>query len=264
MRRFLGIAFGLATHGLFAVTVWYLYWFLKGPGSPSAADSHLVLDALLATQFTMPHSILLLPAVRDRLTRIIPASFYGCFYCVVTCLSLLVMFANWEPSATVVWQLSGIGRTAVTVAFLASWGALLYSLSLTGLGYQTGWTPWWHWLHGVPLPARRFEPRGAYLWLRHPVYLSFLGLIWFTPVMTADHAVLTGIWTTYIFVGSCLKDRRLVFYLGRSYREYQAAVAGYPGMMLGPLARKTLSDLETAQNRSGQETGASVLSRRAA
>ena len=96
------------------------------------------------------------------------------------------------------------------------------------------------------------------------MYLSFLGLIWFTPVMTADHAVLTGIWTTYIFLGSCLKDRRLVFYLGRSYRQYQAAVPGYPGMVVGPLARIGLSEPKSAQNRSGQEAGAGVLSRRAA
>ena len=33
MRRDAGILFGLATHGLFAVTVWYLYWFLKGPAT---------------------------------------------------------------------------------------------------------------------------------------------------------------------------------------------------------------------------------------
>ena len=117
---------------------------------------------------------------------------------------------------------------------------------------------------GSALAAAPVEPRGAYLWLRHPVYLSFLGLIWFTPTMTADHAVLTGIWTTYIFVGSCLKDRRLLFYLGDSYRNYQAAVAGYPGMPLGPLARRPLAAPELSPNRSGQEVRSDVPFRRAA
>ena len=63
--------------------------------------------------------------------------------------------------------------------------------------------------------------------------------------MTADHAVLTGIWSGYIFLGSCLKDQRLHYYVGRSYREYQAAVPGYPGMLLGPLARRPLPVPET-------------------
>lgn len=63
--------------------------------------------------------------------------------------------------------------------------------------------------------------------LRHPVYLSFLGLIWFTPRMTLDHALLTATWTAYIFTGSWLKDRRLTYYLGRSYQDYAAKVPAY-------------------------------------
>jgi len=264
MRRSVGIAFGVATHALFGVTVWYLYWFLKG--SPQAANQsdYFVVDVLLALQFTVPHSTLLLPAVRSRLTRIVPSSFYGCFYCIVTCVSLLCMFAYWRVSPHFLWRASGLFRTAIGIAFLGSWVALFYSLSLTGLGYQTGWTPWWHWLRGHPAPQRRFEPRGAYLWLRHPVYLSFLGLIWFTPTMTADHAVLTGIWTIYIFLGSYLKDRRLHFYVGHRYRSYQASVTGYPGIFWGPLARVPMLASEEWENRSGQQDGASAPSRTAA
>jgi methanethiol S-methyltransferase len=262
MRRIAGLTFGIATHVLFAVTVWYLFWFLKGSTTPANAHGSMLVDALLALQFTVPHSLLLLPAVRDRLTRLIPSAFYGCFYCVSTCVTLLLMIANWQSCPTVIWQASGIGRTAITIGFFASWVAILYSLSLTGLGYQTGWTPWWHWLRGTPLPRRRFEPTGAYRLLRHPVYLSFLGLIWFTPLMTVDHAILTGVWTSYIFLGSWLKDGRLIFYLGDSYRRYQTAVPGYPGMPWGPLARRRPQ--AAMQNPSGQEDQSNVLSRRAA
>ena len=53
--------------------------------------------------------------------------------------------------------------------------------------------------------------------------------------MTLDHALLTGIWTIYIFIGSWLKDRRLEFYLGETYREYETRVPGYPFMTWGPL-----------------------------
>ena len=264
MRRCAGIAFGLGTHGLFAVTVWYLFWFLKGTAAAAPAGGSLWVDALLALQFAVPHSVLLLPSVRSRLTRVIPAAFYGCVYCVITCVSLLFMFANWRASPIVIWRATGYGATVVTLSFFCSWAALFYSLHLTGLGYQTGWTPWWHWLRGRPQPRRGFEPRGAYLWLRHPVYLSFLGLIWFTPVMTADRAVLTGIWSAYIFLGSWLKDERLHFYLGGSYRLYQAAVPGYPGMPLGPLARRPLAEPQLLVNRPGPEREKDVPSRLAA
>ncbi len=55
--------------------------------------------------------------------------------------------------------------------------------------------------------------------------------------MTLDHAVLTAVWTAYIFYGSTLKDRRLVHYLGNTYREYARRVPGYPLVMVGPLGR---------------------------
>jgi hypothetical protein len=94
-----------------------------------------------------------------------------------------------------------------------------------------------YWYRQQPLPRRPFEERGPFRFMRHPTYASFLGLIWFTPRMTVDHALLTGIWTAYVFVGSWLKDRRLRYYLGDTYREYASRVAGYPGMLFGPLGK---------------------------
>ncbi len=80
---------------------------------------------------------------------------------------------------------------------------------------------------------RRFEPRGAYLWLRHPVYLSFLGLIWFVPADDRRSCRAGRDWTVYIFCGSWLKDQRLIHYLGDRYLRYQAEVPGYPGVFFG-------------------------------
>ncbi len=116
---------------------------------------------------------------------------------------------------------------------------LLLSLviRLTGFGWQTGWTPWLAWFRGEPPPRRGFNPTGAFRYFRHPVYLSFLGLLWFSPVMTLDRAILVGTWTVYIFVGSLLKDQRLHFYLGDRYRDYQQQVPGYPLLGFGPWGR---------------------------
>ncbi|MFO0912385.1 MAG: NnrU family protein [Pirellulales bacterium] len=227
MRRWLGIAFGVATHVLFAVTVWRLYWFLYGRPAPEHPQA-LWIDAALAIQFAVPHSLLLWPPVRKRLGRWIQSEFYGCFYCVATCLSLWVLFDGWRSSPGLWWECGPWAAWLVRGGFLASWIGLFYSLHLTGLGYQTGLTPWLHWLRGEKLPRRDFVPRGAYRWFRHPVYLSFLGLIWFTPVMSSDHGVLTAVWTVYIFLGSYLKDERLEHYLGDSYGEYRRSVPGYP------------------------------------
>ncbi len=250
VARLGGIGFGLVTHALFAITVWHLVWFLAGHGpgmNPTDTTTTLraiTTDAVLATMFVVPHSILLLPPVRRSLSpRLIPQAFYGCFYCVVTCIVLLTTILAWQPSDVVVWAWPLALSPWVTAAFIGCWGLLLYSLHLTGLGYQTGLTPWWRWVRGLPQERREFRPRGAYCILRHPVYLSFLGLVWFTPVVTLDRAVLIAIWTAYIYVGSVLKDRRLAFFIGDQYREYQALVPGYPGMPAGPLARVPLGTM---------------------
>jgi protein-S-isoprenylcysteine O-methyltransferase Ste14 len=236
-RRVAGFAFGIATQLLFAVTVWHLYWFLKGPDRPTTLHGDLWLDGALAILFAIPHSLLLYPAIRSRLSRFIAQPFYGCFYCVATCCSLLPLFAFWQPNRHVIWSTAGTVQFGIQAAFGASWVALFYSLSLTGLGYQTGWTPWWRWLRHYRAVPRPFQPRGAYRYLRHPVYLSFLGLIWFTPLMTLDRLVLAGAWSVYIAAGSCLKDARLVFYLGDTYRAYQARVPGFIGIPIGPWGR---------------------------
>ena len=244
MRRTAGILFGVATHVLFAFTVWHLFWFLAGT-SPDAATGRdasvatdATVDAMLAAAFAIPHSLLLVPAVRKSIvTRGLIAPLYGCFYCVASCMSLLTTILFWRPIELVLWRWPAPFDGVVSCCFAASWAALFYSLHLTGLRWQTGLTPWWHWVRGQPQPRRGFTERGAYRFLRHPVYLSFLGLIWFVPTVTLDRAVLMAVWSAYIFVGSVLKDRRLLFFIGTVYRDYQARVPGYPGMPLGPLAR---------------------------
>lgn len=235
-QRWMGILLGGTTQLLFLVTVWYLFWFLKDGASihPRPSQSW---NALLSLQFAVVHSWLLLPSTRASITRYLAGEFYGCLFCVATCLGLLIAIGGWQGSSVNLWNLSGWSKFAVEVCFYGSWMTLLYSLSLTGLGYQTGLTPWWYWLKKQPQPKRVFAPRGLYLVLRHPVYLSFMGLIWFTPRMSLDHAYLTGIWTIYIFIGSYLKDERLAFYYRELYREYQTRVPGYPLIGIGPLGK---------------------------
>lgn len=234
--RATGISFGLGTQALFAWTVWQLYFFLA-QGVAAHGSFHPGRNALLALQFAVSHSLMLWPPFSSKLRHWVPAAFYGNLFCVVTCVSLLLMFRLWSSAETGVWHWTGLAASAMSWGFYASWAALFYSLSLTGLGYQTGWTQWWHWFRRRPQPQRSFRPRGVYHWMRHPVYLSFLGLIWFTPNMTWDRVVLTAVWTVYIFAGSYWKDRRLVYYMGDAYRAYAARVTGFPLIGWGPWGR---------------------------
>ncbi|MBI1310724.1 hypothetical protein GC176_05400 [bacterium] len=264
IKRIGGIAFGLATHAMFAVTVVFLYGFLEATERDHPVGS-LLLDVGLALQFSLLHSALLFPTMRKWLSRWIAAPFYGCFFCVMTCLQLLTTFAFWQRSDIVLWNFDGVSHALMQAGFLMSWVLLFYSLYLSGLGWQTGLTPWWAWVRNRPIPQRSFDPCGAYRFLRHPVYLSFGGLLWFTPTMTLDHALLTGIWTVYIFVGSWLKDRRLEHFIGDEYRGYMERVPGYPFMLIGPLARirgprqRQRIDSSVDRSAAGTDSGRKVL-----
>ena len=240
IHRAFGIAYGFGNQMLFVITVWYLFWFLHDGAMSTVNDHWIVQDCSLAFFFAISHSVMLVPKTRKYLSRWIPPAFYDSTFCVVTCISLLALFFGWRNSETVLWHVSGTLGVIIRVCFYASWGALLYSLALTGLGYQNGWTPFYYWLRRKRSPRREFKPRGAYKLIRHPVYLSFLGLVWFTPHMSLDHAALTTIWTAYIFYGSFLKDRRLEHFIGEPYKQYESQVSGYPLMPLGPLAKKAI------------------------
>lgn len=240
MMRCFGILLGFGAHLVLGVTVWHLFPFLmegKSATGKTPAAGWWWVDTLLVLQFVVGHSLFLFPPVRDGIERWLVRPLYGCFFTVATCLSLLLLILAWIPSPVVVWQLNGWAATAVRTLYVLSWGALMYSLSLNGYGYQTGWTPFRAWLQGNPPPPRRFEVRGAYRWLRHPVYLCFLAMVWLTPSMTLDRTIFTGVLTVYIFIGSYLKDRRMAYFLGGDYWEYQARVPGYPLIGFGPLGR---------------------------
>lgn len=236
LGRSAGILFGIGTQLLFAWTVVFLFLFLRY-GGWFATENWWLTDVALAVLFVVPHSILLAPPTSKWLRKWIPSGLHGCLHCLVSCLSLLLLFHYWGRSSVELWHAHGWTEQAILMGFYGSWIALLYSLYWTGFGYQTGLTQWWYWMRRTPPPRRAFVTTGAFRYMRHPVYMSFLGLIWFTPVMTLDHAVLTGVWTMYIYAGSYFKDRRLLRFIGQPYYEYGKRIAGLPVIGFGSLRR---------------------------
>ncbi len=119
------MGFGFLVHGLFAVTVYYLFWYLRGVDlpAPTTTPRALAIDALLAAQFTVWHSLLLLPRVRTALTRWIPSAAYGICYRAVTCIALLAMIFSWQPCGDPLWDLHGGGQLAIRRRLLRLVGA---------------------------------------------------------------------------------------------------------------------------------------------
>lgn len=79
-------------------------------------------------------------------------------------------------------------------------------------------------LRGVPPRPPAFVAEGAYRFVRHPLDLFMLVLIWSTPRLSTDQLLFDVLWTLWIVVGTKLEERDLVADFGETYRRYQIAV----------------------------------------
>ena len=192
-------------------------------------------------QFAIPHSVLLHPATRKWITRRLAVSaFYGLLFC---CRHVREPVAHCSPSGgaalVVVWAWPKSCRPAVEVGFFLSWVTLFYSLSLTGLGYQTGLAPWWHWVRRRPVPPRQFQARRSIPLLPPSRLSEFSG----PRLADAGHHARSGradraCGPSTSCIGSYLKDERLSRLIGEPYRRYRNEVPAFPflnrlGLLVG-------------------------------
>ena len=62
---------------------------------------------------------------------------------------------------------------------------------------------------------------GLYRYVRHPLYVAGLLLIWFTPLMTRNLLFATLGLTLYLLIGAYFEERKLLREFGDIYAEYR-------------------------------------------
>ncbi len=77
--------------------------------------------------------------------------------------------------------------------------------------------------------------RGAYRWVRHPMYSGSLIFIWLMPAMTLNTALFYAALTLYIVIGAHWEERKLLVEYGEAYAAYRQAVP----MLIPNFRRKT-------------------------
>jgi protein-S-isoprenylcysteine O-methyltransferase Ste14 len=70
----------------------------------------------------------------------------------------------------------------------------------------------------------KLEIRGLYRYVRHPLYLFGLLIIWLIPLMTWNILAFNLGATLYILVGIQFEERRLLKEFGQAYADYQQRV----------------------------------------
>ena len=252
MSKFIGFLYGLAAYLVFFVTFLYAVGFVEGLVVPKTIDSGpvvpiaeaLVVNLLLLSLFAVQHSVMARRQFKEWWTQFVPKSVERSTYVLLASLALILLFWQWRPIPTVVWQVSD-PQIALAMMHVSFFGWLLVLLSTFMINHFElfGLHQVANNLAGRDMPAVRFKTPALYKLVRHPVYLGFIIAFWAAPVMTMGHLLFASVTTAYIFVGIFLEERDLVDLFGDNYRRYRARVA-----MLVPLWPKSSSIVHHRQD----------------
>ena len=234
MARIIAFLYGLLAYLVFLGAFLYAIGFVTGLVVPKTIDAGavvplgeaLVVNILLLSLFAIQHSVMARKAFKKWWTQIVPVSVERSTYVLFASLALVLLFWQWRPIPTIIWQVTN-PQIAMVVLGLSFVGWLLVLLStflinhfeLFGL-HQVVIN-----LAGRTMSEPHFKTPAIYKLVRHPIYLGFIIAFWLAPVMTAGHLLFAAVTTAYIFVGIFLEERDLIELFGNEYERYRQRVA---------------------------------------
>ena len=183
----------------------------------------LLLDASLCIAFFLQHSGMVRKTIRYRVSQYISEHFFSALFSIASGIVLLTLVILWQESTLTLTAAEGFSRWSMRTLFFIAiagqiWGIwTLKSADLFGtdaLLRNQGTTP----------PPTTMVIRGPFRWVRHPLYLTTLLMIWSYPDLTADRLLFNILFTIWVITGTVLEERDLVDTYGDDYRKYQNTV----------------------------------------
>ena len=190
-------------------------------GSDAAA---LGVDAALSLAFFGQHSGMVRAGFKARLARVISAPCVGAVYSVASGVALLAVVLLWQRTSAELWAWHGPAALAARIFALAAVAGFVWGVRSLRFFDPFGRLAIQAVLRGRPPPRFPFAVRGAYRWVRHPLYLCMLVLLWAVPWATADRLLFNVLWTVWTVVATRWEEKDLVAEFGDAYRRYQRAV----------------------------------------
>lgn len=242
MKRTLILAYGVLTYVFFFVAFIYAIGFIGNIAVPKSLDSAptdplvtaLAIDAALLALFAVQHSGMARPAFKRWLTRYIPEPAERSTYVLASTACLVLLMAFWSPLGGVVWQApTEWAAVALQALYLGSWGLLLYATFLIDHFDLFGLRQAWAAFHRRRPGRLQFVTPALYRIVRHPIYVGWIGIFWFTPTMTVSHLVFAVGATAYTLFGMKLEERDLEA-MHPEYARYKRKV---PALVPSPKRR---------------------------
>jgi protein-S-isoprenylcysteine O-methyltransferase Ste14 len=194
----------------------------------------LLWDAALSVLFFVQHSGMVRRSFRARLARFVDHRYHAALYAIASGIALAAVVLLWQPSHRL-FALTGPARLATWGLAIAAFGFFVWGARSLRPFDPLGLTPLVAHLRNQPGRASAFAARGPYRWVRHPLYLAVLVLIWSCPDVTIDRVLFQVLWSAWIVLGACLEEADLSAEFGDVYRAYCLEV---PMLVPWPRPRK--------------------------
>ena len=152
-------------------------------------------------------------------------------------LLFVLVCAWWQPLPGIVWQTSDALTWMPRLIQLAGLALALGACRVIDMGALAG-------LRDAPIPGSRpgsapmFSTRAPYGWVRHPLYLAWVLMVFGMPRMTATQLLFALASLVYLLIGIPLEERTLRRTRGTAYDAYARRVPWrlLPGVYLFTVA----------------------------
>lgn len=246
--RLLILLYAIVSYAVFTVSTFYAMGFVGNYLVPKSIDvggrtnlsEAIVDDLLLLGIFAIQHSIMARPAFKRWWAKIFPVACQRSTYVLLSSLILLLLYWQWRPIPTPVWQIDGMAAWLLIGVYWLGWIIAFSSTFMIDHFDLFGLRQAFSALRGAEIPGQSFKTPLLYKIVRHPLMLGFLLAFWATPEMTAGHLLFAIMTTAYILVGVQFEERDLIAEFGATYQSYRQQVP----MLLPRIGRRPAEDRE--------------------
>jgi len=181
----------------------------------------LIFDAFFSALFFAQHSGMVRRRFRLWLARSIGKEFHGALFTIASGMVLLMVIIFWQKTPMMLFSAQGMVRWLILGVYFLIIAGFAWGMSSLQPFDPMGLTPIANRLRGKAPAPMQLTFRGPYRWVRHPLYLFAILIIWASTDITADRLLFNFLWTAWIIAGAFLEERDLSSYFGAAYRTYQ-------------------------------------------
>jgi protein-S-isoprenylcysteine O-methyltransferase Ste14 len=198
-----------------AFCAWWYLVVLARPAGGSVWPA-LAYDAALFTAFAAHHSLFARDAVKARVAQLVPQPLVRSLFVWIASILFIAVCALWRPIGGELYDASGVrawlhaGVQLAGLWLMAGAVRAIDALELAGIR------------HGST--GGELQITGPYRWVRHPVYLGWMLMVFGAGHMTAGRLTFAAISSLYLVAAIPWEERSLEREFPGAYRAYQQRV----------------------------------------